>query len=76
MVITLNQDLTAALTEQARKRGIAPEALAISVLRERLLPPAASVEPRDEWERTVLGAATDCGVSRPHSALTSDGLYE
>ena len=30
----------------------------------------------DEWERNVLGLATDCGVSLPHSALSGEGLYE
>ena len=33
-----------------------------------------SVERRDEWERRLLGAATDCGVSLPYSALSSEGL--
>jgi hypothetical protein len=35
-----------------------------------------SVEPRDDWERRLFGAAIDCGVSIPDSALSSDGLYE
>ena len=34
------------------------------------------VEPQDEWERNLFGAAIDCGVSVPDSALSSDGLYE
>jgi hypothetical protein len=31
---------------------------------------------RDEWERRLFGAALDCGVSVPDSALSSDGLYK
>jgi len=40
-------------------------------------PSAASpVEPRDEWERGVLGVAMDCGVSLPDLALIGDHRYE
>ena len=76
MVITLGPDLEAALNEQARKQGLAPEALALNALRERFLPKAPVVEPRDEWERKLFEAATDCGVSLSHEALSSEGLYE
>ena len=76
MVITLTPQLEAALSEQARRRGVAPETLALDALRERFLPAAADLEPRDEWERRLFGAAIDCGVSVPDSALSSDGLYE
>lgn len=34
------------------------------------------IEPRDEWERQLLGVAKDCGVSLPDSAVSSDRLYE
>jgi len=34
------------------------------------------IEPRDEWERQLLGIAKDCGVSLPDSAVSSDQLYE
>lgn len=37
---------------------------------------AAALQPRDEWERGLLEAARDCGVSLPNSALSSEGLYE
>ena len=76
MVITLPPQLEVVLSEQARRRGVAPEILALDALRERFLPAASSVEPRDEWERRLFGAAIDCGVSVPDSALSSDGLYE
>jgi hypothetical protein len=35
-----------------------------------------SLEPQDEWERRLLAAAVDCGVSLPNSALSSDELYD
>lgn len=76
MVLNLTPQLEAALNEQARQRGVAPEALALEVLQERFLPKLPSLEPRDEWERRLFGAALDCGVSVPDSALSSDGLYE
>jgi hypothetical protein len=76
MVITLTPQLQAALSEQARRRGVAPELLALNALRERFLPETLPIEPRDDWERQLFGAAIDCGVSVPDSALSSDGLYE
>jgi hypothetical protein len=75
MVISLPPHLESALAAQARGRGIAPEDLAVDVIRQHLLsvvPPA----PVDEWERRLFGAAVDCGVSVPDAALSSEGLYE
>jgi len=76
MVINLTPQLEAALTEQARQRGIDPEILALEALRDRFLPKVPLVEPRDDWERRLFEAAIDCGVSIPDSALSSEGLYE
>ena len=76
MVITLGPELDAALSERARRRGVAPEVLALDALRERFLAAAPSLGPQDDWERRLLEAATDCGVSLPDSALSSDGLYK
>jgi predicted transcriptional regulator len=76
MVITLSPDLEAALRELARRLGIDPETLALNALRERFLASTPPVTPQDEWERRLLGAATDCGVSLPHSAVSSEGLYD
>ena len=75
MVLTLPPQLESALADPARRRGVAPEALAVEVLRRQLLPAAPPV-PADEWERGLLAAARDCGVSVPDSALSSDGLYD
>ncbi|MCI0456961.1 MAG: hypothetical protein L0Z62_08280 [Gemmataceae bacterium] len=76
MVITLGPDLESALNDLARKQGVAPEVLALNALRERFLAPALRIQPRDEWERRLLGAATDCGVALSHEAVSSEGLYE
>jgi hypothetical protein len=75
VVVTLDPKLEAALKEQASRQGLAPEEFALKVLRDRLIT-AAPLEPRDEWERGLLAAARDCGVSLPNSALSSEGLYD
>jgi hypothetical protein len=75
MVINLPPQLESALAAQARQRGVAPEALALDVLRRQLLPVSPPVA-ADEWERRLFAAAVDCGVSVSDAALSSDGLYE
>jgi hypothetical protein len=76
MVITVGPDLEAALNDLARKQGVAPEVLALQALRERFLAPASRIPPRDEWERRLRSAATDCGVSLSNEAVSSEGLYD
>ena len=43
-------------------------------LRTKVHRPAAGS--RDEWERRLRRVATDCGVSLPDAALSSEGIYE
>jgi hypothetical protein len=76
MVITLGPELEAALNRLACQQGVAPEVLALNALRERFLTPVPRLEPRDEWERRLLEAATDCGAALSHEAVSSEGLYE
>lgn len=76
MVITLSPELEAALSELALRKGVAAEVLALDALRERFLGTAPTIQPKDDWERGLLEAATDCGVSLPDWALSSEGLYE
>lgn len=75
MVITLDSELETALNEVARHKGVAPEVLALNVLRERILDMAVLV-PRDEWERELLALAIDCGVSLSNEALSREQLYD
>jgi predicted transcriptional regulator len=75
MIITLDSELDKALREVASRQGIAPETLVLNALRQQFLA-AAALQPRDEWERGLLAAARDCGVSLPDSAVSSEGLYE
>ena len=75
MVITLDPELETALNEQANRQGVAPEVLAVNALRKQFVP-AVVPQPRDEWERRLMEAASDCGVSLSNEALSSEGLYE
>lgn len=75
MVINLDPELEAALNEVARDKGVAPEVLALNVLRERILE-MAKLLPQDEWERGLLALARDCGVSLSNWAVSSEGIYD
>jgi predicted transcriptional regulator len=76
MVIQLDPELERTLNEHATRKGVTPEALAVDALRERFAATQPPLVPQDEWERRLLEAASDCGVSLPHEALSSDGLYD
>ena len=76
MEIALGPELESTLTELARRQGVAPEELALKVLRERMLPSDSPLVPRDDWERRLLAIGKDCGVSLPNSALTREELYD
>jgi len=76
VVLELTPQLETALNEQAQRRGVSPEAIAVEALRERFLGKVPPIVPQDEWERGLLEAARDWGVSLPDSALTSEELYD
>ena len=76
MTITISAEVAEAIKAQALRHGTTPESLALSALRDRFVAPPPHREPRDEWERLVLAAGTDCGTSVPNWALSSDGLYD
>jgi predicted transcriptional regulator len=73
MSITLDPELEARLKELAEKQNTTPEVLALAALRQRFL---KLLEPQDEWERRLFALATDCGVSLPNEAFTSESLYD
>lgn len=74
MTITLGPELETALNDLARRQGTTSEALALTALRERFL--VTPIQPRDEWERRLLGLAKDCGVSLPDAALSREAIYD
>jgi hypothetical protein len=80
MTITLDPALETALKEVARRQGVAPDVLALNVLRERFLAlalaPGPAIEPRDDWERRLLGLVLNCGVSLSDEALSREALYD
>jgi hypothetical protein len=76
MVIRLDPDLEAVLTDLSQEQGVTVEALAMDALRKRFLARGKPIEPQDEWERRLFAIAVDCGVSLPNSAVSSDGLYD
>jgi plasmid stability protein len=76
MVITLDPELEAALTERARRQGVSMESLALEALRARFLAPTRPEESEDEWVRRLRQVATDCGVSLSDAAVSSEGIYE
>ena len=72
MTLTLDPKLEAALVENAKKRGVEPEALAIDFLQRKFLP----IEPQDDWEREIFSIGAETGVSLPDSALSREELYD
>jgi predicted DNA-binding antitoxin AbrB/MazE fold protein len=37
---------------------------------------SSTIEPRDDWDRSLLAAGQDCGISLSNVAVSSEGLYE
>jgi len=65
--ITLTPDLEQAVTQQARLRGITPEAAVLEALRDRFLPAKTaddSLDSLSEWERLVSAAEDHVVASR------------
>jgi hypothetical protein len=76
MNIALDPKLEGAIVAEAKRQGIDPEAVVANLLKKKFLELRQPSDARDDWERLVLAAGSDCGVSIPDSALTSDGLYD
>jgi hypothetical protein len=78
--IELSPEVESALQDAARRKGVTPEALVISMLEEQLALPQpedeAALRPRDEWEALVFQVGKDCDVSLSDRQLSSDGLYD
>jgi hypothetical protein len=76
MVIEINSELEHALSRIAKLTGTSPETLAIQILRERFVDGNPSKNDGDQWEQFLRAAASDCGTSLSHSALSSEELYD
>lgn len=61
---------------EAEKNEAAAEVFRRTNLEARTSAKNLPIEPRDEWERRLLGIATNCGTSLSNEALSSEGLYE
>ena len=72
MTLTLDPKLEAGLVENAKKRGIEPEALAIEILEAKILPKVLS----PERERLIRSFGIDGGVSVPDSAFLAENMYD
>lgn len=75
MVINLPPQLESVLANQAKERGLTPEAYALDLIEKNLLSRSQPV-PMDDWEKRLFSLGKDCGVSVPDAALSSEGLYE
>ena len=61
-----------------------PEGMKVDVtpresIRHESAPPGPtknSLQPRDEWERLLLSAASDCGVALSNEALSREEMYD
>ena len=74
MTLNLGPELESIVVELARKQGVDPQSLILETLRERFLAvPDANAA---DWVQLLRQAASDCGVSLRHSALSSEGLYD
>ena len=76
MNINLTPELEAAIKAKAERLGATAEIVILDILREKFPPNIPPLEPRDDWERRLLEIGTDCGVSIPNEALSSEGVYD
>jgi hypothetical protein len=76
MVVTQTPEIEGTLEEMARRHGMSVEDLVRSVLREWVERSAKGNRSADDWVSLILSAGTDCGVSLPDSALSSDAFFD
>jgi hypothetical protein len=74
MVLNLGPEIEAILNEAASRQGVTAEELAIKTLKDHFA--RSRIQPRDDWGRLLLEAASDCGVSLSNEALSSEGIYD
>lgn len=74
MTLNLPPELESALAAWAAIRDMTPDALALEVLLQHLLP--APPTPRNELERKLLSAALPCGVTLTDEQLSREVMYD
>jgi hypothetical protein len=72
MILTLNEKLSAAVIENASKRGVVPEALAIEFLRRKFLPTASA----EDWDQRMDLIRVDREDVSPEGVLDREALCE
>ena len=72
MTVQLPPEVEQAIADQAKRRGLTPEALVVDTLRQKFEP----LVPRDEWEARLLSIGKDYGISLSNEAVSSEGLYD
>jgi hypothetical protein len=53
------------VNEMARRRGVAPEELVVSALRDQLSAMAKAIEPKDEWKRLTASSIRQKAQASP-----------
>ncbi|HYH69557.1 MAG TPA: hypothetical protein VD866_32980 [Urbifossiella sp.] len=76
VTIHLDRGLAERIEAEAKRTGKHPHGLALEVLRERFPQPVPTPEEVDAMMARLHAAASDCGVSLPNEALTSEAIYE
>lgn len=77
MTIQLSSELAAVLQAEAARNNVAPQVLLETILQEHFATrPTGKLTPQDEWERRLIGAAVDYGVSLSNEAVSSEGIYD
>jgi len=74
MTMTPSPELEAKLAQHAARGNQDPETSAKWILDEILGLPSLPFLPRDSWERDLLAAASECGVSLSNEALSREGF--
>ena len=77
MRIELSPALFAMSQARAAQLQIGPSVFAERILRQHLAKLSGELPtPQDEWERSLLNAAIDCGVSFSDEDVSSEGIYD
>jgi hypothetical protein len=83
LTVELSDTAYVALQLRARAAAQSPAEVAAAALEQqfgtadaRLGMEAEQIQPRDDWERRLRSAATDCGVSLSNEAVSSEELYD